>query len=73
MVYTIKIRDKSRKAKSIINMLKAMKDDFEFMEIVESPDLEMNEEEKKELEFRYQRFLKNREGKDWEQLIREIS
>jgi len=73
MVYTIKIQDKSRKARSIINMLKAMKDDFEFIEITESSDLEMNEELKTELESRYQLFLKNRQGKDWEQVIREIS
>jgi hypothetical protein len=35
MVYTIKIKDKSSKAKSIINLLKALQEDYDFIEISE--------------------------------------
>jgi DNA-directed RNA polymerase len=72
MTYIIKIEDKSLKAKSIINMLKALKEDYDFIEIKKSntikPDLTLD----KELDKRYKSFLKDNKGKNWEDLKSEL-
>jgi hypothetical protein len=72
MTYIIKIQDKSLKAKSIINMLKALKEDYDFIEIMKDdpvkPDLTLD----KELEKRYNSFLKDNKGKEWEDLKSEL-
>ena len=62
MNYIIKIKDTSKKAKSIINMLKALQEDYDFIEI--SEDLENQHETMilKELEVRYKSFIKSKEG-----------
>jgi hypothetical protein len=72
MNYIIKIKDTSKKAKSIINMLKALQDDYDFIEI--SEDLENQHETMilKELEVRYKSFLKNKSGKEWNILLKEL-
>jgi len=68
MIYTIQIKDNSKKAKSIINMLKALKDDYNFIEISEN----INSKLDAELEKRYKLFLKDSEGKDWNTLKKEL-
>jgi len=68
MIYTIQIKDNSKKAKSIINMLKALKDDYNFIEISEN----INSKLDAELEKRYKLFLENSEGKDWNTLKKEL-
>ena len=68
MIYTIQIKDNSKKAKSIINMLKALKDDYNFIEISEN----INRKLDIELEKRYKLFLKDSEGKDWNTLKKEL-
>jgi len=68
MIYTIQIKDNSKKAKSIINMLKALKDDYNFIEISEN----INRKLDIELEKRYKLFLENSEGKDWNTLKKEL-
>ncbi len=72
MTYIIKIQDKSLKAKSIINMLKALKEDYDFIEIKKdntiNPELTLD----KELDKRYKSFLKDNKGKDWEDLKSEL-
>jgi len=68
MIYTIQIKDNSKKAKSIINMLKALKDDYNFIEISEN----INSKLDAELEKRYKLFLKDSEGKDWINLKQEL-
>jgi len=68
MIYTIQIKDNSKKAKSIINMLKALKDDYNFIEISEN----INRKLDIELEKRYKLFLENSEGKDWINLKQEL-
>ena len=73
MVYTIKIQDKSRKAKSIINMLKALQNDYDFIEISEDYENQNDAEIMKELEFRYNSFLKDRNGKEWNVLMNELT
>ena len=68
MSYTIKIDSKGRKAKSIINMLKELAQDYSFLQIYEDePELSGNLAE--ELEARY-RYVKNNpeEGKSWEEV-----
>jgi hypothetical protein len=72
MNYIIKIRDTSKKAKSIINMLKALQEDYDFIEI--SEDLENQQETMilKELEVRYKSFIKNKSGKEWNILLKEL-
>lgn len=72
MVYTIKIRDKSKKAKTIINMLKALQEDYDFIEVSEEYVSQKEITILKELEARYNSFLKNKEGKDWDILMKEL-
>jgi hypothetical protein len=72
MTYTIKIQDKSLKAKSIINMLKALKDDYDFIEIQKDSDKASSFNLDKELDKRYKAFNKSQKGKDWMDLKKEL-
>jgi hypothetical protein len=72
MIYTFRIKDKTKKAKSIINMLKALKDDYDFIEISENSDSEIEKEINHELDIRYDMFLENSKGKGWDDLKKEI-
>ena len=72
MIYTIRIKDKTKKARSIINLLKALRDDYDFIEISENSDSEIEKETNHELEIRYNLFLEDPKGKDWEDLKKEI-
>lgn len=71
MVYTIKIKDKSAKARSIIDMLKALQEDYDFIEISEEEE-NLEDTIMKELELRYNAFLGNSEGKEWNVLLKEL-
>lgn len=72
MVYTIKIKDKSSKAKSIINMLKALQEDYDFIEISEEKENAVDNDIMKELEIRYNSFIRNKEEKEWSALLNEF-
>lgn len=72
MVYTIKIKDKSIKARSIINLLKALQEDYDFIEISEEKEIQEDDDIMKELEIRYNSFIKNKEGKEWSALLNEF-
>jgi arsenate reductase-like glutaredoxin family protein len=72
MNYIIKIRDKSKKARSIINMLKALQEDYDFIEISEEIENQQESMILKELEVRYKSFLKNKSGKEWKTLLKEL-
>lgn len=72
MNYIIKIKDKSKKAKSIINMLKALQEDYNFIEITEDAENQQESMILKELEVRYKSFLKNKSGKEWNTLFKEL-
>jgi len=72
MVYTIKIKDKSTKAKSIINMLKALQEDYDFIEISEEKEDQNDDKIMKEIEMRYNSYLKNNKGKEWSALLNEL-
>lgn len=64
MLNTFKIQDKSKKAKSIINMQKAIQNDSDFIEILEDNDNPNYAEIMKELESRFNSFLKHQSWKD---------
>ena len=71
VTYTIHIHDKGKKAKSIINMLKTLEEDYDFIEIIEeSPELSPQTEVI--LKKRYSDFLENPIGKDWNELKNEL-
>jgi hypothetical protein len=72
MTYTIKIQDKSLKAKSIINMLKALKDDYDFIDIQKDDSQIFSFNQDKELNKRYKSFQKSPKGKDWLDLKKEF-
>jgi hypothetical protein len=71
VTYTIHINDKSKKAKSIINMLKTLGEDYDFIEIVKESD-ELYPETEQLLKKRYSDFLENPKGKDWDVLKEEL-
>jgi hypothetical protein len=73
MTYTIKIEESSPKAKSFISFLKVLKEDYDFIEIEEDVDfslIETNIDE--ELSRRYNLFIDDSTGKDWEFLKKEL-
>lgn len=71
LTYTIHIHDKGKKAKSIINMLKTLEEDYDFIEIVEKSN-EIYPQTEKLLKKRYSDFLENQTGKDWNELKKEL-
>jgi hypothetical protein len=73
MTYIIKIQEKSTKAKGIINLLKALKEDCDFIEIREDISAKTDLNVDKELILRYKSFLEDNKGKDWEKLKLELT
>lgn len=73
MVYTIRIKGGSRKAKSIINMLKALQEDYDFIEISENIESQNEDEIMKELEERYNSYKKDNKGKEWDALLKMLN
>jgi len=66
MNYTIKIVNTGAKAKSIVNMLKELSNDYSFLSIYED-ETGMSEEMEKEFESRLKYTLQNPNvGKNWE-------
>ena len=65
MNYTIKIMDTGKKAKSLVNMLKELADDYNFLSIYED-ETGLSQVMEQELDKRYKYALKNPEsGKSW--------
>jgi len=65
MNYTIKITDTGKKAKSLVNMLKELADDYPFLSIYQD-ETGLSEVMEQELDKRYKYALKNPEtGKSW--------
>lgn len=71
MTYTIHIDDRDKKAKSIINMLKTLEEDYDFIEIVKDPS-EIYPQTEELLKKRYKEFQENPTGKDWNDLKKEL-
>ncbi len=71
MTYTIKITETNPKAINVINMLKMLALDYDFVQIYEDGDnLDfMTEEQKKEFDKRYNYTINNmNEGKTWNEI-----
>ncbi len=71
MTYTIKITETNPKATSVINMLKMLALDYDFVQIYEDGDNLnfMTEEQKKEFDKRYNYTINNmNEGKTWNEI-----
>jgi hypothetical protein len=72
MTYTIKITDTSPQALSIINMLRTLAKDYEFLQITEDSS-EISIAQDKELSRRYKHVKKNPSiGKTWEEFEKSI-
>ena len=62
MTYTVKIDQASRQAQSIVDMLKALSIDYDFLQIYEDDeiaDTNLTSEQEKELDSRYEYVFKN--------------
>lgn len=71
MSCTIHINGNSDKAKSIINFLKTLEQEYDFIEIVEE-DQVIYPETDELLRERYKKTIENPEGKDWKGLKDEL-
>ncbi len=72
MSYTIKIDSKTRKAKSIVNMLKELAQDYPFITIQDESD-DISENIAAELESRYNYIMEHPEdGSSWEEVKKRI-
>ncbi len=75
MTYTVKIRETNSKSISIINMLKMLSTDYDFLQIYKEDDnLDfMTEEQKKEFDKRYNYTINNiSEGKTWKEIEQKL-
>ncbi len=71
--FTFTIEDSDPKAKSLINLLKELNKDYDFIHISDEVLFdEDNTEIRDELLYRQQRTLQVKEGKDWNYLKREL-
>jgi len=72
MTYTIKIDNKTRKAKSIVNMLKELAEDYPFLTIWDDSD-DIQENIIQELDARYEYMLEHPEdGESWEKVKKDL-
>ena len=71
--FTFTIEDSDPKAKSLINLLKELNKDYDFIHISDEVFFdEDNTEIKDELLYRQQKTLQVKEGKGWNYLKREL-
>lgn len=71
MSFTVKINENKPKAVNIVNMLKMLALDYDFVQVVEENDnLDfMTKEQREEFERRYEYTVNNmEEGKSWEEI-----
>lgn len=73
ITYTIKISDSSPQATSIINMLRALAQDYDFLQIIEDPPT-LTPDQEKELNRRLEYLNKNPAvGKTWEEFEKDLN
>jgi hypothetical protein len=74
MTYTIKIKDDSSQAQSLLRFLKSLSKDYPFIQITEENEPELNDEIVAELDSRYEHFIKHsHEYKNWEEVKQKYS
>ncbi|WP_346864198.1 hypothetical protein [uncultured Draconibacterium sp.] len=72
MSFTVKIDGTSPKARSIINMLKELAEDYSFLSILEDKD-ELPDNIAQELDARYEYLLKHpEEGESWDKVKKDL-
>ena len=72
MIYTFQISDVSPQSESIINLLLSLSKDYDFLKVIDE-DYDLSPEQGKELDRRYEEFLKNPEdGRPWNEVIEEL-
>ena len=77
MTYTIKINQTGPQAQSIIEMLKALAKDYDFLQIYEEPEFNISNsltpEQEKELDSRADYVMKNpTDGKSWKEVEKDL-
>ncbi|MFN8254078.1 MAG: hypothetical protein U0W24_00195 [Bacteroidales bacterium] len=75
MEYLVRIKDDTIQAQSIINLLKTLAKDYDFLEIINKQEYYMNlsKEQLEEIDLRFEYVLKNpKEGKSWDEIERKI-
>jgi hypothetical protein len=75
MEYLVRIKDDTIQAQSIINLLKTLAKDYDFLEIVNKQEYYMNlsKEQLEEIDYRFEYVLKNpKEGKSWDEIERKL-
>jgi hypothetical protein len=72
MIYTFQISDVSPQSESIINLLLSLSKDYDFLKVIDE-DYDLSPEQGKELDRRYEEFLKNPEnGRPWNEVVEEL-
>ena len=72
MIYTFQISDVSPQSESLINLLLSLSKDYDFLKVIDE-EYELSPEQGKELDRRYEEFLKNPEnGRPWNEIKQEL-
>jgi hypothetical protein len=72
MIYTFQISDVSPQSESLINLLLSLSKDYDFLKVIDE-EYELSPEQGKELDRRYEEFLKNPEnGRPWNEVKQEL-
>ena len=72
MIYTFQISDVSPQSESLINLLLSLSKDYDFLKVIDE-DYDLSPEQGKELDRRYEEFLKNPEnGRPWNEVVEEL-
>ncbi len=72
MIYTFQISDVSPQSESLINLLLSLSKDYDFLKVIDE-GYDLSPEQGKELDRRYEEFLKNPEnGRSWNEVKQEL-
>jgi hypothetical protein len=75
MEYLVRIKDDTAQAQSIINLLKTLAKDYDFLQIINKQDyyINLSKEQLEEIDSRFEYVLKNpEEGKSWDEIERKL-
>jgi hypothetical protein len=71
LTWETSVTDNSLKAKNIINLLKSLAEDYDFLEFIDDKEnlFELSDEQQQELDKRLKHIIKKpEEGKTWEEI-----